>query len=470
MEKRDRTTRSGALRPYRQEILAGVAVAISLICGFIQVIPAVRAFVGLGLSSEVQAVGFGLLLLVFDGAMIAINLQTGSPRRRGVSLVLLCVGTAVYLAALATTAVTVWVPAAVVRAADAAVPANAVGRSDFRPPAPASALDWKGLFASNEDWTARQAVPDRLLFPSPLNRGIAYRLDVTPGDWRRYGAQYRAPVQADVVTAQFYLQAGTPISDSWVGLGACDRADCRGGSSAGSYASIPAGQWTQLTLDLRHQYGESGRPLSAGPVYTQVFYAIKGVAGTVTSTASTVSSVLVGLDDVVWTAGAGVETVREQRGPGEVLYDFESGDVQGWRLDAARLQTTTLELSAEQVYRGRGALKVTTEVTKEWYAMVQAAPRGAPPPRGAWVAHLYVPPDASPEVRVWAKLYTYDAMGLWLAANPKTLQRGWNTLVWDAPPAQWTVGRAIVIGLQIGAEGGAYRGPVYVDDVQLFGE
>jgi hypothetical protein len=437
-------------------MLAILPVVIALIIGFLEVIPAVRAFVGLSL--EAQVIVFGALLLVFDAIMIIFSLQAARPRRRIVSLALLCVFTAVYLA-LAPAA---WLFAAVSKDAAARMPANVVSQSDFR----SSADDWSGLYVSNADWTARQTVQDRTRFPSPLRRGVAYELDLKPGDWTRYGAQYPRPRQADVITAQFYVSAGASISDSWVGLGVCERADCKAGDSAGSYVSIPRGQWTQLTLDLRHQYGASGQPLDSRPVYAQVFYAVKGPAEGGGNTPGPSNTVWVGLDEVAWYQNVGVETVRDQRGPGEVLYDFE-GDLQGWQLDSARVQTTTLALSDEQVYRGRGALKLTTEFSKDGYAMIKAV-RRSPTLNGPWLAHVYIPPEDSPGIGAWAKLYTYDEAGLWLAASPHALQRGWNTLVWETRSARWKPDQDITIGIQMGTDGGAYKGRVYVDDVQLF--
>jgi hypothetical protein len=192
-----------------------------------------------------------------------------------------------------------------------------------------------------------------------------------------------------------------------------------------------------------------------------VFYAVRG-----TTAESAASKVIVGLDDIVWYQDVGVETVRDQRGPGEVLYDFE-GDLQGWNIDATRVQTTTVALSYERVYRGRGALELITQFSKDEYAMVKAA-RGGPALNGAWLAHVYVPPEDSPGVSTWAKLYTYDGAGLWLAASPRTLQRGWNTIAWDTPSAHWEPNQEIAVGLQFGTESGAYDGRIYVDDVQLF--
>ncbi len=452
MEQRQGTNRKPGLLRHKQALLAGVAVLIALITGFVEVIPAVRAFVGL--SVEAQVILFGVLLLVFDAAMIAISLLAGNARRRIVSLALICGLTAAY-AALAPGA---WLSAALTRDETARMPANVANRSTFR----AKYDDWNGLYVANADWTSRQAAPNLTRFPSPLNRGIGYELALKPDVWMHYGAQYPTPIQADVITAQFYVNPGSVISDSWVGLGVCERDDCQAGDSAGSYVSIPPGEWTELALDLRQQYDTAGQPLNSRSLYAQVFYAVQ--AGHAAAGAE--SAVLVGLDDVVWYRDVGVETIRDQRGPGEILYDFE-GDLQGWHVDNTRAQTTTVTLTDERVYRGRGALKLTSEFDKDHYAMVMAARSGASP-NGPWLAHVYVPPEDSPEVKVWAKMYTYDGAGLWLASDPRTLGRGWNTLVWDSRSPHWRPDQEITVGIQLGTETGRYRGRIYIDDVQLF--
>jgi len=84
------------------------------------------------------------------------------------------------------------------------------------------------------------------------------------------------------------------------------------------------------------------------------------------------------------------------------------------------------------------------------------------------MAKVLLPEDAPSDVAMWANLFTDSTRSGWTGSPTQTLTPGqWTTLVWDMRDVDWKAGD-VLVGIQIGAEGGDYQGKIYVDDVELF--
>jgi hypothetical protein len=313
-----------------------------------------------------------------------------------------------------------------------------------------SASGWEDIVRCDARWENCQTIENAARLLSNQRKGaVAYVLELNAGGWLNYIVEYADPVRADVIVAHFYLPDTPDIEAEWVGIVAVDGAG--GPWLARSSDSIPLGKWTQIVLDLRGKYDSNDVPLNDRAIFIQALYGVKGSATLQSDT------FLVRLDDVAWYKPAGFQPSQEQRGAGRILFDFENESIEGWQIASGRVQTDTLTLSSEQVYRGQWALRLETQLEG----------RGSPPQRG-WIAQVYLPADVPAGTSVWANLFTYPKSDYQDSAS-RRLERGmWNTLVWDTRDVDWGIKKRITIGIQIGAEGGSYRGPIYIDDIQLF--
>lgn len=332
--------------------------------------------------------------------------------------------------------------------------ANQVMRFDFA----SLPAGWGTLNRCSADYKLCSALQDAARL-NPDDHGAVYELRLLDGEWRNYIIMYPDPVQADVVTAQVFLPDTPEVAQHWVGLAAVDQPAAPWLASSADV--IKPGQWTQLVLDLRGKYGAHDVELSTRPVFVQVSVAVKGRSPLGGDT------VRFGLDDVAWYRAAGTDRVREERGPNRRLWDFEDESVAAWAPGATRATTDTIALAQDVVARGHGALRWTTEL-KDGENSFITTPWDGPPPRGAWVARLFLPANAPAGTTVWASFYSYTTQG-WTGSETRVLAPGqWTTIVWDTSALTWE-GDEVTIGIQIGAENGAYAGPVYLDDVQVFG-
>ena len=324
-----------------------------------------------------------------------------------------------------------------------------------------SAAGWEDIVRLDAHWENPQTIEDAAMLPSnQRERGVAYVLELNAGGWLNYIVQHADPVRADVIVAHFYLPDTLDIEAKWVGIAAVDGTG--GPWLAGSGDSIPLGRWTKIVLDLRGKYDSNDVPLNARPLFIQVAYLIKGRSTLQSDT------VLVRLDDVAWYKAAGVQAIREQRGAGRTLFDFEKESIEGWQIDSGRVQTDTIMLSSERAYRGKWALKLETQLEGGGDNSTLRTKWLGSPPQGGWIAQVYLSDGVSAGTTVWANLFTYSKSG-WQGSNAHSLVGGmWNTLVWDTHVVDWSTKKDITIGIQIGAEGGSYQGPIYVDDIQLF--
>jgi len=335
-------------------------------------------------------------------------------------------------------------------------PSNLVKYFDFE----TSAAGWETLVK----WDEKFGNPQPILSaatppPRQVERGVAYALQLSQGVWLDYTIQYESPVQADVIVAQFYLPDTPDIEANWVGIAAVDGTG--GPWLAGSGDDIPLGQWTQLVLDLRDKYDSEGAPLSARPFFIQAVYILKG-RNPLNST-----SVVAGLDNVAFYQASGYASIREQRGTNRTLFDFEDESIWPWQVGDNRIQTDTLTLSSDQVYRGGRALKWDTQIEAGGEVSVIRSVWSGSPPQGGWIAQLYLPTDIPKSAIVWANFYTYSSSG-WQGSAVHNLKKGsWNTLVWDTHDIEWDQGE-IVVGIQIGTADGSYEDPIYIDDIQIF--
>lgn len=327
-----------------------------------------------------------------------------------------------------------------------------------------SAAGWEDIVRWDANWTNAQTIRGAAILPSEQGeRGVAYDLRVDAGGWLNYIIEYSDPVQADVVVVNLYLPDSQDIEDeNWAGIIAVDGK--LGDWLARSTDSIPLGKWTQMVLDLRDIYDSNDIPLNSRPVFIQVVYSIKGKAKLKSDT------VRARLADVAWYRDAGGKSALrgEQRGMGRKLFDFESEGIGDWQIAGGRVQTDTIKLSGERVYRGKYALKWETRlVSGDNKSFIKTVWRGSSP-QGGWTARVYLPDNVPTGVSVWANFYTYSKSD-WQGNEPFFLTKGmWNTLVWDTHNVDWGTIKDFTIGIQIGAEGGSYQGPIYIDDIQIF--
>jgi hypothetical protein len=266
-------------------------------------------------------------------------------------------------------------------------------------------------------------------------------------------------VQADVIVAHLFVPRRADIESAWVELYAVDK---NGDGLAAAADWVALGEWKQLILDLRRQYGPNDKPLSESPVFVRIVYAVQVAAELESETVS------VRLDDVAFYRSTGGLSIREQRGVGRKLFDFENWDRGDWHVSSSRVPTDTLQLvEDEQVYRGKAALKLDTFLNDGEKTSVSATRQGSPP-QGGWIAQVYLPDDVPADTILWANLFAQTGSG-WQGSATGNLKKGvWNTLVWDTRHVDWGSATDITIGIQIGAEDGQYEGPIYLDDIQIF--
>jgi hypothetical protein len=203
--------------------------------------------------------------------------------------------------------------------------------------------------------------------------------------------------------------------------------------------------------------------LNTRAINVEVFYSVKGKKDLTTDT------VRARLGDIAWYKDVGqtVGTQLEQRGVGRLLYDFENERLD-WKISSYRTQTDTIKLSLEQAHRGNVSLKLDTQLISgsnksyiyvEWSKFV---------PQGGWIANIYLPDNVPADTRIWANFYTYSQSD-WQGSPTLSLTKGaWNTIIWDTYAVDWGEKEKVTLGIQIGAEGGPYQGPIYIDDVQAF--
>jgi len=330
---------------------------------------------------------------------------------------------------------------------------------------------WEDLVTWDSGWqNPRTAKNAALLASSQIGRGVAYTLPLRTGEWTYHTVQYTELVQADVIVAHLYLPDTTDIVANWVGIAAARTPgiDEDGPWLASSGGSIPKGEWTQVVLDLRDKYDSEDRLLKSRPVTIQAVYLVQG--NSTLSSGTTVG----GLDDVAcYRSETEIEvSVRDQHGPGRTLFDFEQEYPQGWEVSSQRVQTDTLAVSSEAVFRGRRSLKLDTQIAKDGnskcffrYEWTDDG-TGTDSPITGLVAHIYLPAGAPTDL-MWANLFSDTDAG-WDGSSTSAVESGaWTTLVWDTRDVDWGEGE-IAIGIQVGIEGGSYDGPIYVDDIQVF--
>jgi hypothetical protein len=308
-------------------------------------------------------------------------------------------------------------------------------------------------------WDGQKAQPvSNVVQPYAHGPGVAYNLKAGANQVLEYDIRYAAPVRADGVTAHFYLPREPGLETNWVGLAAVDAQD-RWLASAGRPVTYE--EWVPITLDLRGQYDADSRPLNAGEVFVKAVYKLKGLPS-----AQGDSVHQVGLAGVSLYDDLGALSIREQRGGKRTLLDFEKeGSSSGWR--SLRGETDRLSMSTEIVYRGTQALEVDTAgIGGSDYATISTQATISSP-RGIWLAEVFLPAAEPSPGGVWAKLFS-NAGGAWVAGEPQYLTPGaWNTVTWDTRGIDWGAQQDITLGIQFGAKD-AYRGPLYVDDYQVF--
>ncbi|MBZ0298405.1 MAG: hypothetical protein K8J31_01635 [Anaerolineae bacterium] len=320
---------------------------------------------------------------------------------------------------------------------------------------------WADLIQLDENWTNLATYPNAAFPASDGERGAGYDLDLLPGKWRNYVIRYPDPIQADVITADFYLPATQDIAENWIGLQVTDRNS--GLQLARSANPIPLGEWTRLILDLRNKYDRYDVALTNRPVNLEVFYGVKGNSNL------SATSVRVRLDRITEYKEAGfhVGTRLEQHGADHLLFDFENEHLEDWQVDSTRGKPGIIQLSSARVFRGHLALKWEVDLNSEDKSFIQFIHHGTPP-TGGWIARVYLPGDTPPGTRIWANFYTLSKSG-WADNPPVFLTAGeWNTLIWDTHAVDWDVASDAIVGIQIKAETGSYDGPIFVDDIQVF--
>lgn len=339
---------------------------------------------------------------------------------------------------------------------DASLSENLVMRFDFE----SSAAGWEDIEKWDENWNYIAFLEDAATLPSSQEeRGLAYRLTVEPARWVHYTVDYAEPVKADLIVAHLFAQDSSDIQYAWFEINALDE---KGNSLAEVGDDIAPGKWKQLVLDLRGQYGPNDSLLRDTSVFVRIVFALMGAADLESET------IAVRLDDVALYRATGDLSIREQRGVGRTLFDFENWDQGGWQVSDTRVSTDTLDVVGyEEAYRGRGALRLDTVLSDGEKTWASSTWRGIPP-QGGWIVQVYLPEDVPAETGLWANLYTYGRTG-WLGSETSDLRKGaWNTLVWDTSNVDWGVEPQVTIGIQIGAEDGPYQGPIYFDDIQVF--
>jgi hypothetical protein len=319
---------------------------------------------------------------------------------------------------------------------------------------------WEDIKKWDQDWNYVALLEDAALLPtSEEERGLGYNVTIKPEEWVNYTVEYPEPVKADMIVAQLFAPDSPNLEEAWVEITVMDE---NGSNLALVGDSIDLGNWKQLVLDLRRQYDPNGSLLCDTPVFVQIVFALKGAKDLESET------VVVRLDDVALLRATGTLSVREQRGVGRTLFDFENWDSGGWQLFDSRVATDTLGLDLwGTAYRGTGSLRLDTSLGAGGKTWVSTVWRGAPP-HGGWVAQVHLPEDVPADTKFWANFFTYDKTG-WTGNETSDLKKGaWTPLVWDTSDVDWGDESQITIGIQIGAEGGSYEGSIYIDDVQVF--
>ncbi len=319
---------------------------------------------------------------------------------------------------------------------------------------------WKDVIQLDAGWNNGQTFKNAAIPASAGESGLGYDLRLNAGSWLNHVIRYPEPVQADVIVARFYLPDSRDLDQNWLGLQATEGAG--GPLLARSATPITPGEWTLLVLDLRDKYDTNDVPLRSRPINLEVFYSLKGKAKLTTDT------VRARLADVAWYKDAGAVTgiQSEQRGGGHVLFDFENERLD-WQVSPRRVPTDTVELAyGSAAHRGKAFLKLNTHLANGENAFALTVLNKFVP-RGGWIANVYLPDEPPQDTRIWANLYTYSQSD-WQDSPTTVLKKGWNTLLWDTHAVNWGDKTSITVGLQIGAEGGEYNGPIYIDDVQVF--
>ncbi len=335
------------------------------------------------------------------------------------------------------------------------MPGNVIERSDFA----RSTDGWDVLTHCGVNWQDCESIERAAQSPSsPVDRGVSYELQLNVGNWTDNMVRYEKPVQADLITAQFYIPDSPYLEDNWLGISAYRDKTWL----AGTYTHVEPGRWTVIVLDLRNQYDQSNTALNTSPLFFQVEFSLRSRAGMPPKT------IHVGLDNVVWYGKAGVHKFQEQPGAGRTVFDFETGLIGNWAVDSQRALTDTLHFTNMHTYRGQGAMEWNTQLADGENSFINTLWKGVTPPHGGWVAKVYLPADALPAgTKVWANLFTRTKHG-WQGSTSQPLQAGqWITLIWDTRGLDWD-STDIAVGIQIGAEHGPYQGPIYIDDIQVF--
>jgi hypothetical protein len=440
---------------------------------------------------SIAAVVFWLAAAVREvhGSRFSLELTTGQQRLLGVSgAVLLGLATALYSlpflidsgpsptptpvstgtpSPAPTTTATAW-PTAEHTAALTPTPALVeVGNLVQRFTSETLADAWENLLQWDEDWRTCQLTGKAQAASDAMQRGSAYQLALKAGQWSNYSVRCKRPLMADIIVAHFYLPESSDIEDNWVAVGAVDEH----GWLAYSKSRIPLGEWTALVLDLRGQYDDSDQPLSRRPVVIQAAFAVEAKEG------ATLEGIVAGLDDVRCYALSGQQDVREQRGAGRRLFDFEEGLLDGWQVVEARAGTDTLTVSSETVHRGRYATGLETRLESaggvDEQTSLHRAWDGDSSPVG-FLAQVLVPGEAPSATKLWARLLI-GSQERTVTGGLVSLERGtWTTvglflsrMSKQQRQTDWGDGQ-IWLEIQFETEGVPYQGPIYIDDIQVF--
>jgi len=298
------------------------------------------------------------------------------------------------------------------------------------------------------------------LLRRPGRRGIAYELDVHADRRVEYYVRYDEPVQADIVSAEFYLPKMPQAYSGVVGIVAFDKTTNEWLASAEIH-DVSLGEWRELVLDLRGQY-KNDKPINQHAVWIQVFYYLTG------SSDFQSTKVMVRLDHIAFYKGTGIHSIREERGKGHVLIDFEDGSHdQWWGSDDE--EKKRIKPSYDVVFRGLSALKwelTLEEGKKKWLKTKQ---QGLPV-SGIWIARVHMSPGPGSGAALWCQLFSYvgPEQQDWEDSPNINLHEGWNTVRWDTHQLDWGATDEFIVGIEIGAEGESYDGLLHIDDIHLF--
>jgi hypothetical protein len=318
---------------------------------------------------------------------------------------------------------------------------------------------WADVVRYNAEWEP-QELAKGAGYLTPGGRGMAYQVRLEPGRETHIAVQHSAPIRADVIMALVYVPASPDIVDHWMSLAASDDS---GEALAASDSEVRLGEWTRLVLDLRGKYDAENRPLNAQLLNMRVFYSLRAAA---TLSGETVE---VGLDDVAWFTDAGHPSAKgEQQGPGRTVFSFEDVSPGGWQGHDAEGNAIPLAVSDEAAYRGAWAIKLSPDPVNLGAAVSLSTPWAGARGSVVWIAEVYIPPDAPAGADMWTGFYTLTSQGLLKGPSRPLAPGEWTTISWDTSGIDWG-GADPLVGIEVGAGGRDYTGPIYVDDVQLFG-